>query len=239
MNWAVGVVGVLALLSGAWLLVDRYDAHKVRTLAMDPALREGEVALAAPVTAESALRRGDVVLVRGSAWQGGPADLSFPFRVVAVGGDRIQCCDEQGRIVLNGQTLAEGYIRGDTAARGRFSVEVPRGRLFLLGDGRDLAADSRSHLSESSGTVDVAQVQARLVAVAWPPWRARALPDDGAFDDFETANSAARHPVYLYAIVGVGLGLILIVFAARTWLASLANRLVRRRRRRPAPGTIG
>ncbi|MGR8010207.1 S26 family signal peptidase [Streptomyces hypolithicus] len=45
----------------------------------------------------------------------------------------------------------------------RFDVTVPGGRMFVLGDNRGNSVDSRSFLSEQSGTVAVGAVRSRVL----------------------------------------------------------------------------
>jgi signal peptidase I len=78
-------------------------------------------------------------------------------RVIGMPGDRVVCCDEQGGLTVNGYPLDEsGYLYvspdGEQVAPSevRFEVVVPRGRIFVMGDHRDLSADSRCHLADSS-----------------------------------------------------------------------------------------
>jgi signal peptidase I len=98
----------------------------------------------------SGVRRGDVVLFSARDWG---ADSVFMMRVIAVGGDHV-VVDETGKVSLNGKPLGEPYIPKDDPAFGPpVEVTVPAGRVFLLGDHRAVAADSRAHLSESSGTI--------------------------------------------------------------------------------------
>jgi signal peptidase I len=48
-------------------------------------------------------------------------------------------------------------------------VEVPKGRLFLLGDERHGSLDSTAHLTDAAeGTVSRDAVSARVDAVVWP-----------------------------------------------------------------------
>ena len=111
-------------------------------------------------------------------------------RVIGLPGDRVICCDSKDRLTVNGQALDErSYLYTDsngTQVRPsdiRFEVVVPANRLFVMGDHRDLSADSRCHLSDlsaSQGTGGVAFVPMDLVvgpafAIAAPFARAKLL----------------------------------------------------------------
>jgi signal peptidase I len=91
-------------------------------------------------------------------------------RVVAVGGDTVQCCDAQGHVTVNGMPLSEPYIHpGNPPSEIKFSVRVPQGRLFVMGDHRSNSADSRFHLSDpGAGTVSESLVVGRAFVIAWP-----------------------------------------------------------------------
>lgn len=106
-------------------------------------------------------------------------------RVIAVGGDRISCCDAKGRIVLNGVALDEtGYIKpGNGTDQVTFDVTVPEGRIFVMGDNRGDSSDSRYHLDEADGTVSVDNVVGRVVAVVWPASRWSGEPVPSIFED--------------------------------------------------------
>lgn len=91
-------------------------------------------------------------------------------RVIGVGGDTVACCDDQGRITVNGTPIAEPYLApGNLPSRIPFRVTVPKGRLWVMGDHRDLSADSRYHMSgPGQGTVPVGNVIGRAFLIAWP-----------------------------------------------------------------------
>lgn len=98
------------------------------------------------VDATGEIHRGDLVVFEGVAM--GP---SLPGRllkrVVAVGGDIVTCCDAQGRIQVNGKSVAEPYVQAEQPSLQQrpFSAKVPPDTLFVMGDVRDNSDDSRFH----------------------------------------------------------------------------------------------
>ena len=92
-------------------------------------------------------RTGDVVVFQPpDTWGAEGQNPPRIYRVVAVPGDTISCCDAQGRIIRNDAALDESYVRASDAARAAFPpVTVPAGKLYLLGDNRGVANDSSHH----------------------------------------------------------------------------------------------
>ena len=96
-------------------------------------------------------------------------DSVMVLRVVAVEGQRIACCTPDGLLELDGVPLVEPYLRpGVPTDQVTFDVVVPEGRVFVLGDDRAVARDSRYHLAVEDGTVAVDDVTGRVFAIAWP-----------------------------------------------------------------------
>lgn len=235
-RWLVAVIGGVLVIAGCWFLTSRFDSQPVRSPAMWPTLDPEESVLVDSAAAQAAgVRRGDVVLVRAIEawprdgairnWPGPVAELSFVLRVAGVGGDTVRCCDAEGRLAVNGQPLDEAYASDGNAVHGEFSVTVPEGRLFLLGDARNLARDSRVQLDHAAGTVPAASVLGRVVAVHAPPWRVRLI-------------AGWPGPALLLPVAAVLAGSVLVGCAGWVLLRRAAARLaagLRRIRKVPAP----
>ncbi|MFG3403873.1 signal peptidase I [Streptomyces sp. NPDC048142] len=168
---AVAVGCVLFLGGFVWAAVV-YQPYTVPTASMSPTVNPGDRVLAERIDGAE-VRRGDVVVFTDQVWGSAP----MVKRVVGIGGDEVACCDEEGRLTVNGTPVDEPYLASGPAAPGStapaspqdFSATVPQGQIFLLGDERATSLDSRVHLQDAGeGSVPLSAVQARVDAVAWP-----------------------------------------------------------------------
>lgn len=98
-----------------------------------------------------------------------PDEKDFVKRVIAVGGQTVQCCDSRNRVLVDGQPLEEPYVyylpEAGPARQSPFGpTVVPAGQLWMMGDSRNNSADSRV---ADHGAVPVANVigQARVVVL--------------------------------------------------------------------------
>src|SRR3954462_10023766 len=113
-------------------------------------------------------RRGDVVVFDGTGYFG---NGDYVKRVVGVGGGRVVCCDKEGRVEVNGRSVDEStfLFPGDSPSTVPFTVAVPDGTLFVLGDHRSDSSDSRDHLgSPGGGMIPVSDVVGRADWIVWP-----------------------------------------------------------------------
>ena len=147
------------------------------------------------VPAPMKVQRGDVVVFRdpGGWLNAGPNPELTPLqralqfigispdtsndylikRVIGVGGDRVQCCDTDGNLSVNGTPIDEPYVvipEGEHDASGvDFDVTVPEGSLWVLGDNRYASRDSRYNQDQPShGFVPLDLVVGRAVIINWP-----------------------------------------------------------------------
>ncbi|MDR0960898.1 MAG: signal peptidase I [Propionibacteriaceae bacterium] len=119
-------------------------------------------------------------------------------RIIGLPGDKVECCTASGQIIVNGSPLDEtSYLYRSSDAfpavpsRRSFSLVVPEGRMFVLGDNRDNSADSLYHLCVN-GAVDVEAGFPSLETVQGPVW-AIGLPFNRA-TRFHTPQTYAAVP---------------------------------------------
>lgn len=155
----------------------------IPSASMQPTLRTGDRILVEKLSKYSrGIQRGDVVVFDGAdVWTAPSASDDFVKRVVAVGGDHVQCCTADGRLVVNGTAIDEPYLLEQGRTR-PFNVLVQPNRLWVLGDNRAQSADSSAFRGvPGGGSVPASSVIGRVVAVIWPPSRAGILsaPNEG------------------------------------------------------------
>jgi signal peptidase I len=200
----LGVAVVLAVVIKALLV----QAFYIPSESMEPGLVENDRILVEKWSLwTGSPERGDVVVFEDpGSWLGaddgsGPsngftdalAKLGlFPSgghlvkRVIGVEGDTITCCDEEGRISVNGEPLDEtGYVKDEagvdcagpmTGNCSWSSGPVPEGHVFVMGDNRAHSADSTRHMCTDVETdcvpgrefVDNDLVVGKVFVLLWP-----------------------------------------------------------------------
>jgi signal peptidase I len=138
--------------------------------------------------------RGEIVVFESpESWRLLQTDKDFIKRVIGVGGDNVVCCDEQGRITVNGVALNEqSYLFRDSSgvqnppSRDAFNIVVPAGRLWVMGDHRSESGDSRENFIRTGdvvqATIPVTSLVGRAFVLFWPVSRFTWLTVPDTFD---------------------------------------------------------
>jgi signal peptidase I len=114
-----------------------------------------------------------------------PGVHDYIKRVIGLPGDHVACCDPQGRVTVNGVPLSEkSYLYpGNVPSSRRFSITVPQGRLWVMGDHRSVSYDSRGHMSDpGTGTIPEDKVVGRAFLIVAPFSRWHILPIPSTFE---------------------------------------------------------
>jgi len=141
-------------------------------------------------------------------------------RVIGVGGDTVSC-KGTGPLKVNGKALNDTSFvyAGNTPCSvddqgGQFTVKVPKGYIWVMGDHRQNSRDSRYNQSDKHhGMVPVKDVVGRAIVIAWPINRWDTLPIPDTFDQTgindkssaSAALTAAPNALALTCVVPVAL----------------------------------
>ena len=94
-------------------------------------------------------------------------------RVIGLPGDTVMCCNAVGQMEVNGVPLDEPYLKlpdgVDKVSFTDFSVTIPEGAIWVMGDNRYNSQDSRYQTgTPSKGFVPIDNIVGRAFVVTWP-----------------------------------------------------------------------
>jgi signal peptidase I len=192
------IVLVLAVALGLSLLIKTFlmQAFFIPSPSMENTLIPGDRVLVSKLTpGPFSLHRGDVIVFSdpgnwlppsastddGAIADGIRSTLTFVGllpsnsdehlikRLIGLPGDRVVCCDVNGRVSVNGKAIDEPYVYpGDDPSDKKFSVTVAPGQLWVMGDHRSDSADSRYHPDVNNGMVPISDVVGKAIIKVWP-----------------------------------------------------------------------
>ncbi|SMY11273.1 signal peptidase I [Brevibacterium jeotgali] len=125
-----------------------------------------------------------------------PADAGTQLikRVIGLGGDTVECCDDAGRLMVNGEPIDESaYLQpGVSPSDVPFSVHVPEDHVWVMGDNRSNSLDSRYNADAEGGPfVADEDLVGEVFVINWPMDRLRWMGgDEGAYDSVPDAEAS-------------------------------------------------
>jgi signal peptidase I len=174
----------------------------------------------------SGIVRGDVVVVQVPGEDG-----VLVRRIIGLPGDRVACCDSAGRVVVDGKALNEDYLPpGVVPSRTKFTVALAPEQIWLMGDNRAIAVDSRMW-----GALAMSDIVGRVLQVSGSGGNTL-VRTPATFTAEGLAPYDHRLPLPLLLII-LALPAILAVIAQGT--AGTIMWAVRRRRRQQRQQTAG
>lgn len=221
--WAIFAAAVACFVAAFLWGRQTVSFVSVPSSSMEPTVQPGDEVLMA---LGSAVRRGDLIILRLPTGFSAQVTTGGDYirRVIGLPGDRVACCDSRGRVTVNGKPLNETYLYpGNPSSKVPFSVTLDRGQLWVLGDVRSLAIDSRVW-----GAVPESDVVGRVeVIIDGRSFRSVQTPQTFVAEGLDPPDD--RTPT-------VEIPLALAILAALTLLALTAfgiiRTVIRRRRRR-------
>lgn len=128
---------------------------------MFPTLKDKDWVAVSGITAS--VERGDIVVIT-QPWE---RNVPIIKRVIAVGGDTVHIDFDANSVYVNGVLLNEPYIFEPTwlSYDVEFPLTVEEGKLFVMGDNRNVSLDSRS---SKIGLIDERYVLGKALVRIYP-----------------------------------------------------------------------
>ena len=157
-----------ALLVAILIKTFLFQAFYIPSLSMSPTLKVNDRVLVNKLSYDlHDVHRGDLVVFKSLPSEGSQTK-DLIKRVIGLPGDTVESRD--GRIVINGEVLAEPYLEPDVTTGPMEKTTVPAEHLWVMGDNRPESRDSRSF-----GAIPESLVIGRAFVRVWPVTAIRLL----------------------------------------------------------------
>lgn len=151
-------ISILLIVCAVSMLIATFSlpVMKIYGTSMEPTLKEGQIVVSVK---DKSIKQGDVVGI----YYGNKVLIK---RCIATSGQWVKV-DKNGDVYVDDMLLTEPYVsekvKGDCSVE--FPMEVPDGNLFLMGDKRSIAMDSRN---QAIGCMSSDDTVGRIIFRIWP-----------------------------------------------------------------------
>ena len=154
--WIVLCILLIIITGAAAGLLHCFPILKIRGDDMKPTLKSEQIVVA---VRDSEIDREDMVAFRHKG-------ETLIRRVIGLPGDEISI-RKNGIVVVNGEEIEEAYVEEQSLGECdlEFPYEVPKGKVFVLGDNREDSLDSRS---DSVGCIAKKKLVGEVKYRIWP-----------------------------------------------------------------------
>jgi signal peptidase I len=266
-SWVTETIVLIVVALAVALTIKTYlvQPFRIPSASMEDTLLIGDKVLVNKLVGHlSQIHRGDVIVFNGAgSWDppvhtsSNPLDrfyrdvlslfgddsgeIDYIKRVIGLPGDHVRCCNAAGLVTVNGVPLHEkAYLfPGSAPSSIPFSIVVPPGRLWVMGDNRGDSEDSRLHHCgtpgaecepyDRSGTIPESKVIGRAFLIVWPLSQFKMLWVPKTFSTPGLSSAAAA----VARVLPAGPALPLSAGVAVAAPLTLLERRIRLRRRSP------
>jgi signal peptidase I len=138
----------------------------IPSASMEPTMMTGDRVFSLKINTPE---KGQIVVFNDvNNWMGNGPENYLTKRVIAMGGDTVECCNDKGQVLVNGEPLDESaYLQGQNTLNFN-KMTVPEGYVFVMGDNRQNSADSRFHIETNTQFIPETAIIGKPFFKYWP-----------------------------------------------------------------------
>ena len=154
------VLGVIVAL----ILTSMFQPSRIQGTSMEPTVMDNNLVLLNKASYWMATPSyGDVVVFKSNIFTDNSEGKMLVKRIIGIENDEIEIIE--GRVYRNGRAIKEDYAMGLNPRENMKKIKVAEGKVFVLGDHRDISLDSRD---QSIGQVKVADIVGKVSIRLYP-----------------------------------------------------------------------
>ena len=154
------ILGIIVAL----ILTSMFQPSRIQGTSMEPSVMNNNLVLLNKASYWMAPPAyGDIVVFKANIFTDNGEGKMLVKRVIGIENDEIEILE--GRVYRNGRVVREDYAVGLNPEENMEKIKVAEGRVFVLGDHRDVSLDSRD---KSIGQVQVSDIVGKVAMRIFP-----------------------------------------------------------------------